>query len=549
VLGRWGLAAAFVFALALAFPFRAGAIQFDLGAVTGWLAPLFFVGMIRGLTPRSAFLWATIAATLGYSAVLYWIYVVVHVHGHTSPIIAVAAVGVLAGYVGIHLGGVAAAAAWAEDRAKRWAVLVVPSAWVVAEHLRTFDLFTGFPWAFLGYALHGLPPARVAASVVGVWGLSFALVLAGTLVWMPGRVRWIGLSLLGLAALAAVYASRGLPTEGGAPDPSLQLGVVQANIPQETKWDPNRAMEAFEAHVALTHEAAREGADLVVWPEASAPVFLQVEPEYRRAVSTLARQTGAAILVGGLSVDRTDVGGDLRFHNSVFFVGPDGEFFDRYDKSRLVPFGEYVPLRFLLGFLSGLATGIASSDITPGPGPRAIVLPSLGQDHALAPLICYEVIYPDLVRRVVRAGARVIVNVTNDAWYGRTSAPHQFLAIATMRSAENRLPMVRAANTGISAIVDAGGAVQAATPIFERRELRGTLPSRPAGVTMYTRFGDWVVWGSWGILALAGGISLVRRGGSRGPRDRGRASRSQGARGGAAEASLTSMPSDSVSKS
>jgi apolipoprotein N-acyltransferase len=296
--------------------------------------------------------------------------------------------------------------------------------------------------------------------------------------------------------------------------------------------------------VDLTRELfSGEPLDLVVWPEASVPVFLQYEPGYRDAVSELARDGGVVLLAGGVAVDRQGQGRDLRFHNSVFALDPQGRFVDRYDKSRLVPFGEYVPFRTLLGFLSGLATGIASGDITPGERPRALRVEGLDPDHALAPLICYEVIYPGLVREAVRAGTDVLVNVTNDAWYGRTSAPHQFLNIAAMRAAEHGLPMVRAANTGVSAIVDARGAIRAATPIFERHVLRSPLPRGRRGGTPYTRFGDWVVWISWGILAYAGGRRVVGRGQRRDPRNGGSAPRPPGEGGGASEASLTSTPS------
>jgi apolipoprotein N-acyltransferase len=510
-LPRVAVAAAFALSIACAFPFRAAEIRFDLGSVASWLVPVFFVGMLRGLKPGRALRWATVAGTLGYTIVLYWIYVVAYVHGHAPAPVAVLAVVALALYVGVHVGLAGGVAAWAWESPTPWRLLVVPSAWVAAEHLRTFDLWSGFPWAFLGYALHDLPPARAVARVTGVYGLSFVLVLAGTLVWAPRRTRFGGLAALALAVLALAVVGSILPRQADAPHRSLRIGIVQGNIPQELKWDPGYAREAFEAHLAVSREAAQGGVDLIVWPEASVPVLLQVEPEYQRAVSELAIETKAALIVGGVAVERVGGGRDLRFHNSVFLINPDGGWAGRYDKSRLVPFGEYVPFRALLGFLSGIATGIASGDVSPGPGPRAIEVESLGPGHALAPLICYEVIYPDLVREAVRAEARVIVNVTNDAWYGRTSAPHQFLAIATMRSAEHGLPMVRAANTGISAIVDGEGAVVSATPIFERRALQGSLPRGRSGRTLYTRFGDWVLWVSWAILAGAGGQALVGR--------------------------------------
>ena len=545
-LGRAGLAAAFVLLLPLAFPFRAGEFRFDVGAGAGWLVPMAFVGMLRGLGPRRAFLWGTGAATLGYAAVLYWIYVVVHVHGHAPPVIAVLAVFVLALYVGLHLGVAGAIAAWGAPSAGRLAPFVLASAWTVGEQLRTFDLFSGFPWAFLGYSLHSLVPARTAAAVFGVYGLTFLLVLTATLVWTRGRARVVGLPLVAAGFLAAaLWGGAGREPED---PPSVRVGIVQGNIPQAEKWDPDRAEAAFAAHVALSREVAREGARVIVWPEASVPVLLEVESGYRERLATLARETGATLLVGGLAVDPVERSRELRFHNSVFVIGPGGEFAHRYDKSRLVPFGEYVPLRPLFGFLSGLATGLASGDISPGPGPRTVSVAGLGAQHALAPLICYEVIYPGLVRRAVHAGARVLVNVTNDAWYGRTSAPDQFLAIATMRAAENGIPMIRAANTGISALVDAWGAVRSATPIFERRTLVGPLPGARRGTTPYAAGGNWIVWLGWGILGIAGGRALVGRQG-RSSRDGGATPDPSGAGGRAAEASLTSKPSEGGSRS
>ena len=531
--------------LPLAFPFRMGSFHFDVGLLAGWAVPLAFIGLVRGLAPRPAFLWGTAAATLGYAGVLFWIYVVVHVHGHAGSIVAVLSVLGLALYVGVHLGIAAALWAWALPTAGRLAPFLLTSAWVVGEQLRTFDAASGFPWAFLGYSLHALPAARWLASVGGVYALSFLLVLTATLVWARGSGRTLGLPLVGLLLIGASLAE-GLRREPGPT--GVVVGIVQGNIPQGEKWDPGRSRTVFSAHLELSREAGEAGVPLIVWPEASVPAFLEIDSFYRTELETLAQETGAWVLVGGLGVDRAEGRRDPVFHNSVFLFGPEGEYLDRYDKSRLVPFGEYVPFRGVLGFLSGIATGIASGDLTPGPGPRTVEVPGLGAAHALAPLICYEVIYPELVRRPVRDGARVLVNVTNDAWYGRTSAPDQFLAIAAMRSAENGVPMVRAANTGISALVDARGVVQVSTPIFERRTLVGPLSGAFARQTLYTAVGNWIVWLSWGILFAAGGRALVGRQ-RRGSGNGGSAPHASGTGGGASEASLTSTRSEGGSRS
>ncbi len=539
---RGSACAALAVALALSFPFRAGSLAFDVGMFVVWIVPICLVALCRDLSSQRAFVLVTLAATLGYAGVLYWIYVVVHVHGHASSGVALLAVGALALYCGVHVGAVGAAAAYALRRGL-WAVLVVPSAWVAAEHLRTFDLFSGFPWGFLGYALYEPEPARRLASVAGVYGLTFLVVAVGTAIGLGGRSRVGGLALLGILALATVAFPEEEPAVG-----AMRVGIVQANIPQGTKWDPANARAAFDAHLAVSREVAADGVDLVVWPEASVPVFLEIEPEYREAVSELARETSTALLLGGMAAERESGSREVRFFNSVFAVEPDGRFVDRYDKSLLVPFGEYVPLRSLLGFLSGIATGIASGDVTAGPGPRTLVSSGFSGSPVLAPLICYEVIYPELVREAVLAGAEVLINVTNDAWYGRTSAPRQFLSIAAMRSAEHGRPMVRAANTGISALVDRDGRIRATTPIFERRGLVGSLAPASGGFTLYTRFGQWVVWASWTILALAGGRQLVRNQRRR-TGDGGSAPSTPGEGVGVAEVSLTSKRSVDGSRS
>jgi apolipoprotein N-acyltransferase len=286
------------------------------------------------------------------------------------------------------------------------------------------------------------------------------------------------------------------------------VGLVQASIPQEEKWDPAKARQAFDAHVETSRLIAASGdLDLIIWPEASAPVFLQTQQDYRDTLVELARKTDAVVLVGGISIESVDHGRGLRYANSLFQVSPQRGFVDRYDKAILVPFGEYVPWRAALGFLSGLATGIASGDITPGPGAKTLEV----GPHTLAPLICYEVLYPAAVRASVLGGARVLVNVTNDAWYGRSSAPHQFLAMAAMRSAEHGLPMLRAANTGVTAVVDSGGVVLHETRIFEPAALRVPLPGARPGPTLYTLFGDWIVWLGWGFLLVTGGRRVVGR--------------------------------------
>jgi apolipoprotein N-acyltransferase len=497
---------AFALLLALAFPFRAGALRFDAGWLAGWLALWPFARLVRGLPPRAAFGWAVPAAAAGYAAVLFWLYVVVTVFGLAPAPIGVAAVLGLALAFGLHTGLSAALVAWLTPTGRERAlVAVLPAAWLVGEHLRSFDVFGGFPWAYLGYAVHADPLARELAALGGVWGLSFLLAATGALLALG---RWRSALLLVAAAHALGWGLRVSASEIPA---GLRAGVVQAAISQDVKWTPALLREHFQAHLELSRRAAASGPlDLIIWPEASVPVSLDAQAEYGDAVAELARETGALLVVGGIGVRPTAGPDGFAISNSAFAVDPARGVVDRYDKAHLVPFGEYVPA-FLRPIATSIAGGVAGiGETTPGPGARRLRIGG-SRDPDAAALICYEAIYPGLVRQAVRDGAHVLLNLTNDAWYGRTSAPHQFLAIAAMRSAEHGLPMLRAANTGVSAIIGAGGAVLEETRLFEPAVLVADVPPRRTGPTPYTRFGDWVVWASWAILGISGGTRLVGR--------------------------------------
>jgi apolipoprotein N-acyltransferase len=283
----------------------------------------------------------------------------------------------------------------------------------------------------------------------------------------------------------------------------------------------------FEAQLALTRKALESRVDLLIWPESSFPAPLlprdqeryfpglaDSQLEYRDPVLALARDTKTPMLVGSLGLTIVPGARMPLLHNSAFAIDPDAGMVDRHDKTVLVPFGEYVPLRALLfGSMSAVATGLADvPDLTPGRELRALSgLGRVGAEHAPAVLICYEVVYPGVVRRAVREGARLLINTTNDAWYGRSSAPHQFLAIAQLRSAEHGLPMLRDANTGVTALIDASGAVLQETEIFERASLEVTVPPARASATTYTRAGDWPLWAGALLLAVTGGKAVVGR--------------------------------------
>ena len=432
-------------------------------------------------------------------------------------------------YPGVVLALFAMAATWLRSRGAASPVALAAT-FAALDHLRSFAL-GGWPWATLGYAHHQNPAMLGLASITGVYGLSFVTVLVGAALaeaWLasraglvPPRGAWLALAVAA-ALLLLGSLQRDEPAAGEVA--VLRVAALQGNIEQGAKWDAARAEEILGIYLDLADQATRAGADVVVWPESAVPGLLEADPALRARVLGAARDARVSHVVGAVGVELNAEGtGIEHYFDSAFVVGPSGRSLDRYDKSHLVPFGEYLPLRGLLGrVLVAIATGLASQDVTAGEAPRALWLPlpdRPGSDRGLpAQLkvgvpICYELLFPDGVRRFAADGGEVLFAITNDAWYGRTGAPDQFLAMTALRAAETGLWTVRAANTGISAVIDAQGWVRKQTPIFERKVLMAELPvaagtargsgeSSPPERTFYVENGDVFAWACWAVAAV-----------------------------------------------
>jgi apolipoprotein N-acyltransferase len=276
------------------------------------------------------------------------------------------------------------------------------------------------------------------------------------------------------------------------PAGSVRVGVVQANIDQARKWEPAFQNEAVGRHVDLTLETRQEGARLVVWPETAAPFYFQSEPRQRQQLLDLAASAGVDLLFGSPAYEED--GAAVRLLNRAYLVRRDGTVGGAYDKLRLVPFGEYVPLQPLLFFVDKMVEGVGA--FAAGRDATVFALP----EGRFGVLICYEGIFPGLSRALVAGGANFLVNITNDAWFGRTSAPHQHLAMVTLRAVENRVPVIRAANTGVSAVIDVDGSIRWQTGLFEEAA-RVDVVGWPEIDTVYTRWGD--VWAAACAFASA----------------------------------------------
>ena len=371
------------------------------------------------------------------------------------------------------------------ERARLPLALSMATSWAATEWLRGHVL-TGFPWNLAAYTLSDWPVAAQASSVVGSYGLGFLLVLCAALAGLAfvsadngkrnGRLATAGaiaLLTVGFGAVRLLLAD--MPSERGA-----QVRVVQPNIAQSAKWDDAARNANILKLIALS---ARPGDfDILLWPETAWPGFLAEDAGARAMLGWLLPETGV-LLTGSPEREETEAG--TVYRNAVLAISPDGTILTRYAKHHLVPFGEYIPWRNLLP-LQRLVQSLG--DFTPGPGPRTL---AFGPHPYAGIAICYEIIFPGhVVDNAIRPDW--IFNATNDAWFGASIGPWQHLASARMRAVEEGLPLVRAANTGISAVVDAYGATLAMLDIDTSGVIDIRLP-RPLPATIYARIGDWAL--------------------------------------------------------
>lgn len=472
---RWALAVGSGLLTVMAFP----RWQWGLLAFVS-VAPLLLV--LRGASPRQGFAFGLAWGLAFFLVSLSWVTYTMVTYGKMllplSLLAWVSLAAILAGYPALfgwaaaHLGSMGPLG---------WA-LGVSVLWVTAEFLRA-RLFTGFPWILLGYSQGSFLDLIQIARFTGVYGVSFLLLLvnAGLVAALtPGFSPWRRLAPGALAALLVLGpVAYGRSVLGGSPRPdTVRVGVVQGNIDQALKWDPAMQETTLAKYRRLTLDLARERPALVIWPEAAMPFFLRTDQRLGPQVLALAREAKIPLLVG--SPDRA---GHHQYTNSALFVTETGEIRGKYDKRHLVPFGEYVPLQPLFFFLDKLVVGIG--DFVPGQETTVFRAP-FGR---FGVLICYEAIFPEEVRLAVRDGADFLVNITNDAWFGRTSAPYQHLAMAAFRAVENNVYLVRAANAGISAIVEPSGRIVRASDLFTDAAFIGQISLR-GGETFYTRYGD-----------------------------------------------------------
>ena len=381
--------------------------------------------------------------------------------------------------------------------------------WVTTELGRQY-VWDGFPWALLGYSQVTVLPVAQSASVVGVYGLSALLAFtaagAAALALFGGRARILypaaaALLVAGNVAWGSARLSSSKLLTSGTP---VRVALIQGNISQDDKWNPALRDVITDKHIAMTRRALDAGAKFILWPESSTPFYFEQDLIRGGDIRRLAREAGATLLVGSDQVEPLQAVKEEkakeekpqgRYYNAAFLVEPNGQVGAVYRKMHLVPFGEYVPLKDLLFFVGPIVEAAA---FTPGNDP--VLLPVAG--HKVSTAICYEVIFPSLIRRFVNDGSELLTTITNDAWYGRSSAAYQHFEQSSMRAIEQGRYLARAANTGISGFVDPYGRVVEKTDLFHDAILIGDLRFITEK-TVYSRIGDLVAWLSLVVTAAA----------------------------------------------
>ena len=451
-------------------------------SLLAWVALIPLIYAIDEKTPRQAFFDGWASGTLAYCGLLFWLVVTFHA-ASLSIFLGLLCLVALSAYLGVFWG------AWCWFRTLINASippgvlrpLMASASWVALEYIRT-TLFSGFPWTLLADSqVYHLPLIQIA-SVTGVYGVSFLIVWGNLALARAFRGYFRALIPFGLTLILVLSTGyvklRQRPSGDQKP---LKVALLQGNIDQYKKWNEAYVAEIKQTFQTLSERAAEQHVDLMIWPETSVPGYLTQDPALRVWLAGVILKSRAWHVLGAPAES------DKKIFNAAFSISPLGLVQGMYAKKHLVPFGETVPFQSWLGVWIPVLNALGGFDS----GALSPVLPVAGIPVGIN--ICYEAIFPNLVRRSVEWGGQVIINITNDGWYMKTAAPYQHLAPNIFRAVENHRWLARSDNTGVSALIAPTGDIVAQTPIYLTRVLTGTVYSR-TDLTFYTRFGDVFAW-------------------------------------------------------
>jgi apolipoprotein N-acyltransferase len=458
-----------------------------------WVALVPFLKALEGKPSGQKFRLGYLTGILCSLGIFYWVTHSMRHYGGLNTITSFSILFLMVFYLALYFG--VFAWLWGLYPTKGFFSLFwAPSVWVGLEFIRA-HLLTGFPWALMGHSQYNYLPVIQIAELSGVYGISFLIVLVNqTLYW----VFWSDAPFLGwsrkwkeavftfflfILTLCFGFYSLSNQRQKDQQVPALSVAVIQGNIDQSLKWDPAYQEETIRIYRDLSQEALLSTPELIIWPETAVPFYFLNENRFTPGLFRLTRVGQTHLLFGSPALDHQR--GETHYYNRAYLLSPEGRI-NFYDKVHLVPFGEYIPLKRFLPFVGKMVQAIG--DFSPGMG-------SYGLPHPrgkIGVLICFETIFPELSRAYKQEGCRILVNMTNDAWFGNTSAPYQHLSMLVFRAVENRVWIARAANTGFSAVIDTSGRIVKRVPLFQAGGIYAKIPLR-GEKTFYSNHGDWII--------------------------------------------------------
>lgn len=477
---------------------------------SGWLAwiafiPLFFA-LKKPVTMTQGLLLGFITGMVSYVGIIYWIaFVIIH-YGFLPLYLGIILMLLLSCYLSFYVALFAGCIVYFREKIPLY--LTAPVLWICFEYGKSY-LLTGFPWENLGYSQYLNTYLLQFADMAGVFGLSFLIVLVNAALFemIDKRTKRAfaigcvvvlvlgGVYLYGICRLDQVHQAV-KNSEG------MEVSLIQGNIDQSIKWNEDYQRETLNIYEQLSLKNSPVNGSLIVWPETAAPFLFQDRNILHDQIVNLSLKTKSWLLFGAVS--HAQENGSNDFFNSAYLLSPAGVVQGKYDKVHLVPYGEYVPFRNIFPFVKKLTAGIG--DFGTGPGFYPLSL----DNRKIGILICYEGILPFAARRYKQESADLLVNMTNDAWFGATSAPFQHFSMSVFRAVETRLYLVRAANTGISGIIDPGGRIIAKTNIFQKSALKGDIKFVNIP-TFYAKYGDILAGICFGLIIFYFLMSLKWR--------------------------------------
>lgn len=472
------------------------------------LAPLIFF-LLKTRRIRAAFFAGWLAGTAEFLLLLYWVPPVLSHYGELPVPVAWAFLLLIAATLGCFSATACALTRYGMNRWGDWILSLFPAAWVALEYARSLFPFAGFPWLLLGYSQTDVPTLVQTADLFGVYGVSFLIAWVNTaLLWAWVQRRKGSQVILALSSCAvllsacAAYGAAAL-TRWDRVQPQYQAALLQQNLSADES-DAALEWKYKEGYVKMAERLGGRPIDLLLLPESPSPLIFQYDKDYQTCLRQLARRFPFGIVFNNIRFE--EVSGISAYFNSAFFLDGAGAEVARYDKIHLVPFGEYIPFKQLFFFTETISKDVG--DFMPG---KNYVIAPMGS-HEVNALICFEAVFGDLSRQFIRRGSQLIINLTNDGWYGDTSAPYQHLEMARWRAVEARRWFLRSANTGISAIVTPAGRLEASTGLLREAVVTGGFDFL-AGETFYVRHGDdlpIVCAILWSCILIAGFVMTAR---------------------------------------